>query len=127
MMYQLTMSFAKAINKQRNRVGPLFQGRFESKHIEKNEYLLHLSRYIHLNPVKAGLVKKAEEWEYSSYREYIGLRNGTLPHPGIVLSQFANPKTPGFWQTPGVYHAYKEFVESYSDRDLKIIEDLLLE
>jgi hypothetical protein len=42
-------------------------------------YLVHLTRYIHLNPVKAGLVKHPGEWEFSSYREYAGLRQGTLP------------------------------------------------
>jgi len=41
---------------------------------------------IIFTPVEAGLVKRPEDWEFSSYREYIGLRNGTLPAPEIVLS-----------------------------------------
>ena len=61
-MQRLHMSFANAMNKRYQRVGPLFQGRFQARHVEKDSYLLHLSRYIHLNPVHAGLVTKAEEW-----------------------------------------------------------------
>ncbi|MCL5994750.1 MAG: transposase, partial [Chloroflexi bacterium] len=83
-MQPFVMSFAKAINKRYERVGPLFQGRFASKLIDCDDYLLHLSRYIHLNPVVSGLAGKAEEWEYSSYPEYIGLRGGTLPSLSIA-------------------------------------------
>lgn len=85
-MMKLSVSYTKAINKRYGRVGSLFQGPFRAVHVDRNEYLLHLSRYIHLNPVTAGLVPQPEEWEFSSYREYIGLRNGTLPEPKIVLS-----------------------------------------
>jgi putative transposase len=126
-MQPFNMSYAKAINKRYGRVGPLFQGRFAGKIVDKDEYLLHLSRYIHLNPVQAGLVRQAEAWEYSSYSEYIGLRNGTLPHPEIVLSQFAPEKTPGVSETPGVYSAYRQFVESYNEQDLQVIGHLLFD
>ncbi len=53
-MAPFSISFAKAMNKRYRRVGPLFQGRFASKLVDSDTYLLHLSRYIHLNPVKAG-------------------------------------------------------------------------
>jgi hypothetical protein len=46
------------------------------------------SRYIHLNPVKAGLVESAQEWEFSSYCEYAGIRRGTLPKLEIIRSLF---------------------------------------
>jgi putative transposase len=82
------ISYTKAINKRFNRVGSLFQGAFQAKEVEHDEYLLQLSRYIHLNPLRAKLVAEAVEWVYSSYRDYVGLRNGTLPEPAIVLQQF---------------------------------------
>jgi REP element-mobilizing transposase RayT len=110
-----SLSYTKAINKQHERVGSLFQGPFKAIHIETDQYLTHLSRYIHLNPVIAGLVGKAEDWEFSSYREYVGLRQGTLPKPGLVMSQFAGRE------------AYRAFVEKYVEDDRKMIEDLLLE
>ncbi len=83
--------------------------------MDKDSYLVHLSRYLHLNPVMAGLVERPEDWEFSSYREYIGLRDGTLPKSEIVLSQFPSPE------------AYREFVESYTPREREIIADLLFD
>ena len=79
LMQSFTLSYAKAINKRYKKVGSLFQGRFQAIHVDKDEYLLNLTRYIHLNPVEANLVEKAEDWEFSSYREYVDLRQGTLP------------------------------------------------
>ena len=81
-------SYTKAINAQEKRVGPLFQGRFKGKLVENGRYLHHLTRYIHLNPVEAGLVARPEEWPYSSYLEYVGLRPGTLPQTSVILDQF---------------------------------------
>ena len=114
-MQPFGLSYTKGINRQQERVGPLFQGPFEAVWVDRDEYLLHLSRYIHLNPVTAGLVRRPEEWTFSSYRDYVGLRQGTLPVPGVVLSQF------------GSREAYREFVESYRDRDLEVIGHLLLD
>jgi REP element-mobilizing transposase RayT len=71
------ISYTKAINKRFQRTGVLLQGAFQAKLVDRDNYLLHLSRYIHLNPVRAGLVQHPEDWNYSSYRDYVGLRNGT--------------------------------------------------
>jgi putative transposase len=104
-MHPFSISYTKAINKEQGRVGALFQGRFKGKLIEKDEYLLHLSRYIHLNPVRVGLVSRPEDWEYSSYRDFVGLRQGTLPRPEIVLGQFGSAKD------------YAKFVEEFKGED----------
>jgi len=88
LMQAFSLSYAKAINKRYKRVGSLFQGRFRAIHVDREEYLSNLTRYIHLNPVRANLVEKAENWEFSSYREYLDLRRGTLPTIDQVRSQF---------------------------------------
>jgi putative transposase len=88
LMQSFTLSYVKAIHKRYHRVGSLFQGRFEAIHVDREEYLLHLTRYIHLNPVCANIVKKAEDWEFSSYQEYIDLRQDSLPEIDRVRSQF---------------------------------------
>lgn len=62
------IAYTRAINNEQNRVGPLFQGHYQSSLIDSDDYLLECLRYIHLNPVSAGLVKDPQEWEYSSYR-----------------------------------------------------------
>jgi putative transposase len=79
LMQAFTLSYAKAINKRYKRAGSLFQGRFQAIHVDREEYLLNLTRYIHLNPVEANLVERAEDWEFSSYQEYVDLRRGSLP------------------------------------------------
>jgi len=87
-MQRLSVAYTKAMNRRYNRVGSLFQGQFQAIAVETDEYLYHLVRYIHLNPVKAGLVKHLKDWEFSSYQEYAGLRAGTLPKLNIVQQQF---------------------------------------
>lgn len=111
-MQAFSLSYSKAVNKKFGRVGSLFQGRFKAIPIAKNEYLLHLSRYIHLNPVAATLVERAEDWEFSSYRDYMGMRQGTLVRPEVVRSQFRDA---------GAYHEFVEEYQAYQDvlpRDL---------
>ncbi len=87
-MQSFSQSYAKAINLQRKRTGPLFQGRFQAIHVDEDVYLRHLTRYIHLNPVAAGLVPYPEDWTWSSYREYLRRREGTLPTVQTVLQEF---------------------------------------
>jgi putative transposase len=73
-------TYTKAINKQNSTTGSLFQQNTKSKCIVAKSKLYDLTcfNYIHQNPMKAGLVKKMEEWPYSSFIDYCGIRNGTL-------------------------------------------------
>jgi hypothetical protein len=76
----LLSSYSKAINKQEGRTGNLFQQKTRAKCVSesKNDAPRTVFHYIHQNPMKAGLVNRMEDWEYSSFRDYLGLRNGTL-------------------------------------------------
>lgn len=89
-MQVLFTTYVQALNLQQERSGTLFEGRFKHKRVDKWEYLVILCRYIHLNPVKAGLVAKPEDWAYSNYREWIGLRDGTLVDNVFVQDHFAS-------------------------------------
>jgi REP element-mobilizing transposase RayT len=84
-------SFAQGLNIQQERTGTLFEGRFRHKCVEKWEYLVTLCRYIHRNPVKARLVSQPEDWLYSNYQEWIGLRNGDLVDKIFVQDHFPKP------------------------------------
>jgi len=109
-------SYTRYFNLRHKRKGPLWETRSKHILIERDDYLLHLTRYIHLNPVTAGLVEKPELWEFSSYREYIGLKN--------------TEKTCNFEEILDINPvSYKEFVESrISDqKELARIKHLLLE
>jgi putative transposase len=90
-MQPFLVSYTKAINKQENRVGPLFQGPFQAKRIDTENTLVQVSQYIHLNPVLAGLTPHPAQWKFSSYLDYVGLRQGTFPQSRHVLAYFQSP------------------------------------
>ncbi|MEJ2696952.1 MAG: transposase [Candidatus Sulfobium sp.] len=67
-MRQLNGVYTQLFNRRHHRVGHLFQGRFKTILIEKEGYLLEVSRYVVLNPVRAKAVERPEHWKWSSYR-----------------------------------------------------------
>lgn len=69
-MGRILNSYSKYFNIKHQRFGPLWSSNFKNVLVSNNEQLLHLTRYIHLNPSSAGIVKKSEKWQYSSYKEY---------------------------------------------------------
>jgi len=89
-MQVLFNAYVQALNIQQGRTGTLFEGRFKHKRVDTWEYLIVLCRYIHRNPVEAGLVKKPEDWAYSNYREWIGLRDGVLVDRIFVHDHFSS-------------------------------------
>ncbi|UCD56412.1 MAG: transposase [Candidatus Hydrogenedentota bacterium] len=104
-MHYLNTAYTVYFNRRRRRAGHVLQGRYKAFVIDKDSYLLSVSRYLHLNPVRAGMVSRPEEYPWSSYREYIGkgTRRGWLTCDW-VLEQFS--KDPA-----RARHGYKEFVE----------------
>ena len=76
----LLQSYTKGINKQNHSTGSLFQQNTKAKNVSRrpNLYPEICFHYNHQNPMKAGMVRKMEDWEYSSFKDYSGLRNGTL-------------------------------------------------
>lgn len=92
-------SYSRYFNTKYQRVGPLLQGRFKSVHIETTEQLIHLSRYIHLNPVVSAVIPEAElfSYQYSSMPDYIS-GNHNIVGAQDVLQEFNS------------IEAYKKFV-----------------
>ena len=73
-MQHINGAYTNYFNMKRKRSGHLFQGRYKAIVIEADEYAQQLSRYIHLNPVRANIVGKPEEYRWSSYLDYVGER-----------------------------------------------------
>jgi putative transposase len=94
-------SYSLWFNQTHKHSGTLFEGPFQAILIDRNEHLLHLCRYIHRNPLEAGIVVKPEQWTYSNYAEFIGERNGVLVDQDFVRVNFGSPE------------AYEEFVMAY--------------
>jgi putative transposase len=97
---RLFNAYVQGHNRFVGRRGPLFESHVKIKWIEKEEYLIHLCRYIHLNPVKAGLTMKPEDWIYSNYLDWIGKRSGTIIDHAFIDEHFNN------------YSDYIDFVNS---------------
>lgn len=89
-MANFTNSYTKYFNTKHARVGPLFQGIFKAIHIETTEQLIHISRYIHLNPVASFItqIDKLEKYPWSSYGEYINLSLVNISNPSLIINSF---------------------------------------
>ncbi|HQT95848.1 MAG TPA: transposase [Thermoanaerobaculaceae bacterium] len=84
----LAFRFTRAFNRRAHRVGHLFQGRFRSLLVDADAYLLELVRYVHLNPVRAGLVHDPSDWAWSGHRTYLGRDHAVWLDTGFVLGIF---------------------------------------
>lgn len=118
-MSNFTNSYTKYVNIKTKRAGPLFQGRFKAIRIETNEQLLHVHRYIHLNPYSGLIVKSFDqliEYRYSSLPEYLGKTNSEICNKDTIVSHFQNT-------------SYEQFIFDQADyqKKLQYIKHLLLE
>jgi putative transposase len=104
-MRHLNGAYTTYFNVKRKRAGHLFQGRYKAILVEADQYAAELSRYIHLNPVKAGIVDKPEGYVWSSYRNYIGRAKTTAwLETQFILSSFGSRIT-------AAETKYRQFVE----------------
>ena len=113
----LLNSYARYFNLKHRRKGPLWEGRFKDVLVNHDEYLLHLTRYLHLNPVTSYLVECPDQWQHSSFLEFLSKANKEE-----AICQFSDILS----VRPT---AYKKFVEDRIayQRELAKIKDLILE
>lgn len=116
-MNNILNSYSRFFNTKYNRKGPLWEGRFKNVLVRTDEQLLHLTRYIHLNPVTANLVDSPHLWHVSSYNEYLSNLNNE--------DKFCSYKDVIDMEP----HTYKNFVldRVAYQRELKEIKDLIFE
>jgi len=119
-MSNFTNSYTRYFNTRNERKGSLFQGKFKAVRIKTDEQLIHVSRYIHLNPYSSYVIKTLKElgnYLYSSFPEYLEKSENGFCDKEIVLDQFKDIKS------------YKKFVSDQADyqRKLEIIKHLVLE
>lgn len=118
-MSRYANSYTKYFNTRHERSGPLFQGKFKAVRVETDEQLIHVSRYIHLNPYTSfivGDVNEIENYEFSSFREYLSSPDGVC-QKGLVLNLFKDNSD------------YKKFVLDQADyqRNMGSMKNLMLE
>ena len=113
LMKRINVSFSYHFNKKYKRVGHLFQDRFVSEIIDNNDYLLAAVRYIHNNPVTAGIVSSPEKYLWSSYNDYISSKKSSSLTTDKILNIFSD----------NITVAIKQFIDFSSlDCDIKFIE-----
>jgi putative transposase len=97
-MRSVMTAYSKYFNAKYKRTGPVFESRYKAARVDSNEYLLHISRYIHMNP------RHYRNYKHSSYKDYAsGLQSEWL-QPERILSLFTSPRK------------YEEFCADYTDR-----------
>jgi REP element-mobilizing transposase RayT len=116
-MQAINTGYTMYFNLKHNRSGHLFQGRFHSTLVDSDEYLIQLSRYIHLNPIKAGLTKRIDGYPWSSYLEYVGRRQTTFVETDFILSYFSKKNRQQDYKTfvkAGSYGETSEELQPYT-------------
>ncbi len=89
---RIAVGYAQYHNSNHGRTGHLFQNRYLSETVDDDKYLLVVSRYIHQNPLKAGIVKNVEDYKWSSYHEYLINNKDTITDKDILEGYFINTK-----------------------------------
>lgn len=117
----LLSKYSTYFNKRNERVGGLFQGPYKAVLIEDESYLLHLSRYIHLNPSLHTNISPINH-PYSSYSDYLGLIHTKWVKPDLILSFFKNAQKYDFKDVS----SYQGFVEDYL-KEKESLKDFVLE
>lgn len=109
-------SYTRYFNLRHHRTGPLWEGKFKNVLIEDDDQILHLTRYIHLNPTSAGLVKKPNDWAFSSYQEFINPNlNGKICNHKEIINL-----------SPKQYQKFTLDRQSYQ-KDLSAIKDIIID
>ena len=111
-MQKINTSFARFYNKKKNRVGFVFRDRYFTQPILSRQQLYNCLVYIHNNPVKAGLVKEAKDYEYSSYNEWIN-RKEIIDKDSVQLVYGEDIKNIG------------EFRQIHFNNEIKDIDDII--
>lgn len=121
LMQRLSTSYVMYFNKKYNRIGTLFQSRYKARLIDSDFYLLHLSRYIHLNAKE--IYNKINFTSYSSYPYYLGDKEASWIKPNEILSYFTHARNFSL----NDYSSYQSFVETYVETAKDTIGELSLE
>ena len=112
-IHHINGAYTTYFNVKRDRSGHLFQGRFKGILVEKDAYCKELSRYIHLNPVRAGMVKSPSEYPWSSYRCFVGKqKRPDWLTTELILGDFGGEGRRGFKR-------YREYVERTEAKELE--------
>ena len=107
-IHYLNSSYTNWFRNKHRIIGPLFQGRFNSILVDVDNYALMLSIYIHLNPLRAGIVRRLEDYPWSSYLDYLNLRKSNITDSSFVLNLIDHNNIESIKK-------YQEYIIEYQD------------
>lgn len=123
LMLKHNTTYSMYFNKRYKRVGHLFQGTYKAVLVDNDSYLLHLSRYIHLNPAELTGVTPVS-YPYSSYQHYLGLKKTEWVKPEFILRFFNKSKLLPFLKK---YPSYRVFVEGNKNDPREAVDNLAID
>lgn len=115
-MQALQQTYTQYFNRRHEKVGHLFQGRYHAIVCAKDEYLLALVRYIHLNPVRAGLAKTPEEYLYTGHGEYCGMKEVPIIDRTLVLGMLGGKNAYQRFIMDGIGQGHKDAYYEVEDQ-----------
>lgn len=120
-MHDINSTYTKFFNRRHKRIGHLFQERFYAIIVDKDTYLMELTRYIHLNPVRARMIDRPERYRWSSYPAYLKIVPRTIFEVdseevlGLISAEEKEERV----------RLYREFVESVREREVEELREKL--
>lgn len=123
LLQALGTSYSMYFNKKYQRVGALFQGTYKAVLIDHDSYLLHLSRYLHLNPLELTGLHPVKQYPYSSYVYYLGEKNANWINPQPILNFFKTQQRLSLRD----FFSYQSFIEDYQEDTKEVIGRLAIE
>ena len=103
-MQNLGFRYTQYFNRRHRKIGHLFHGRYKALLVEADSYLLELVRYVHLNPVRAAMAERPEDYPWSGHRAYLGLEHFSWLTTDWVMAQFATTRE-------AAHNHYRQFVD----------------
>lgn len=131
-IHKCNTAIAKYINIRNNRRGPLFEGRFKSRRVDTNEYLLHLSLYIHLNPLD---FLSGREWREHGIKEWNSIKAKLFKYPWSSLKVFLDGNSEDFIVSGTSIITrqfddttdYENFLRDWSSGEIEGIKDIVID
>ncbi len=115
-MKRVCLSYAMYFNRKYDRSGCLFAGRFKARRIHNDAYFLHLTRYIHRNPIDIVGAARLEDYQWSSYRVYIGLDKSFVITDQLAIEMFSHPSS-----------GYKQFMRAWNPVEDLLIQEMMID
>lgn len=125
LLRKVLTTYVMYFNRRHKRIGHLFQGIFKAVLVDNDSYLLHLSRYLHLNPCELTGMTPVN-YSYSSYQYYLGYKKAPWVKPDFVLNYFNSSETLKM-VLPKQVNSYQKFVEEYKINSQDFLGNLTLE